>query len=65
MNNWISVDERLPKRQADYLVYIPEGIQVVLWFNGYDWVVDEAYYAFDSVEITHWMTLPEPPKEEP
>lgn len=62
-SNWISVKDRLPEKQRNYLVYVPPVYTNVVYFNGYEWVVDEEEYCFISSDITHWMPLPEPPKE--
>ncbi len=60
--NWISVDERLPEigmyliATGRYLEEVPVG-----WYDGSCWS-----WGFDDAEIddvTHWMPLPEPPKE--
>jgi len=60
---WISVEERLPEESANYLTYgvfLPLGVKAMdlCRFNGKGWVTAA------TVEITHWMPLPEPPKED-
>ena len=62
MGEWISVKDRLPDKQDLYLVY-SSGTYTVQWFNGYEWVIYSDEWAFEAHEITHWMPLPEPPKE--
>lgn len=64
MNEWISVKDRLPCKPGFYLVFVPEMARVAIYYNGYDWIVDDDFYAFGAYEITHWMPLPEPPKED-
>lgn len=66
-NKWISVKDRLPKNEQDVLAYLNDGEETRIapcnYYNGV-W--------FDSVmncvvvlqNVTHWMPLPEPPKEE-
>ena len=61
---WISVKERLPEKAGRYLVC------AVNRYGG-DRQITAAYYQFgarfhlvDLYEVTHWMPLPEPPKED-
>lgn len=67
---WIPVSERLPERDGQYLCNYHFGNHRDMTFTR---VLD--YYATDkiphfqhtlgdtSMKITHWMPLPEPPKE--
>ena len=68
-NSWISVEEALPPDQSDVLV-------VALW-NGewqtmtgwlscitHEWRCVTPYGEHKPEKVTHWMPLPEPPKEE-
>lgn len=58
---WISVEERLPEH-GWYLAYGPTIKMEVLHFHSVEEVwSSERYY---NIEVTHWMPLPEPPKEE-
>ncbi|MBQ7737014.1 MAG: DUF551 domain-containing protein [Oscillospiraceae bacterium] len=51
---WISVAERLPEDGEYVLAYSEsDGLMLV-----------EARHRFSAWEVTHWMPLPEPPKEE-
>lgn len=74
---WISVDDRLPERNTRVLVYAQEkedgfeGKYVITIASytdnlfGYDisgWVEPWQYF-FASYKITHWMHLPESPRE--
>ena len=63
---WIPVAERLPERDVQVLGWYKDNPfsqyrpEVVAW-NGNGWVFVYAHrYVTD---VTHWMTLPEPPKE--
>ena len=71
---WISVEERMPEAKMAVLAY---GQRFV--FNGkkietfpmervaYTRGEDEGWFSWDSgdvIEVTHWMPLPEPPKED-
>lgn len=69
--DWISVKDRLPEKSGDVLVYIAYRrehgrVTVVPYsdrykaFNTRDEYVSPKY-KIDGV--THWMPLPEPPKE--
>ena len=61
-NEWISVKERLPEVEADILAYIGEGSFVVCWMT-HDGYWQCPAYLMDKDDVTHWMPLPEPPKE--
>nr|BDD47636.1 hypothetical protein 3 [Moraxellaceae bacterium] len=56
---WVSVDERLPDKDGEYLVFIRNeflGYQFVALFTtdtGVRWSISD---------VTHWMPLPQPPK---
>lgn len=58
---WIPVTERLPEH-GWHLAYGPTIKMEVLHFHSAEEVwSSERYY---NIEVTHWMPLPEPPKEE-
>ena len=64
---WISVDERLPEESGYYLTY-NEGVTSALeysvrhkLFNATD-DLPEAFSKKNSITVSHWMPLPEPPK---
>lgn len=71
-SEWISVKERLPKDERSVLAYYGFGRDGVpnsdMMFTGV-----LSYFCFDpephwqhashNVVVTHWMPLPEPPKE--
>lgn len=50
IQRWIPVTERLPRNGEHILVYYSDG-----------WICDQ-YSPVDG-GVTHWMPLPEPPKE--
>mgnify|MGYP003301778133 CR=1 FL=1 len=57
---WISVNKRLPEIAT--VVIITDGIDVGTgWFDGKGWRTPFA--DIDEYRVTHWMPLPEPPKE--
>lgn len=70
VSQWISVKDRLPVDPRSVLVHVRHP--AVLHFSAWScimtdmWLGDKwAENADDEVhEVTHWMQLPEPPKEE-
>jgi hypothetical protein len=64
---WISIEERLPKKGIDVLVYGFHSIDIAFYDTKEDnkpyWVRDDGY-ELDFYAITHWMKLPNPPKKE-
>jgi len=65
---WISVKDRLPEIGEWVLIDGPEVCRRIeppsaFWKAEYAWNTDhESFY--HPEDITHWMPLPEPPKEE-
>lgn len=61
---WIPVTERLPDAGKRVLCYCRANIYEVMkmWTDG-DWVYDMNHVYMHSF-VTHWMPLPQPPKEE-
>ena len=57
---WIPVSDRLPERRAPVLVYSPMWVHPVLALCRDD---DEFWTGIQAVTPTHWMPLPEMPKE--
>ena len=65
---WISVKEREPEPFVSVLGYIPDEAPMPVVREGYRVSAGNcnAYYfpvLADRREITHWMEIPEPPKE--
>ena len=68
MNGWISVEDGLPEEKQFVLVYgknlYPNkhdaGCMAVSWHIDYNY-----WFGFGRTgKITHWMPLPEPPREQ-
>lgn len=59
VGGWISVAERLPEKQAKFLIADDKGnMEIALWTKQFGW-----FSGGNRVKkVTHWMTLPEPPK---
>ncbi len=55
---WIPVTERLPEEDGFTLIFTAHGHAGVCYFTNGWW----GGYGMDG--ITHWMPLPQPPKEE-
>lgn len=75
IGGWISVKDRLPENELMVIGYTPVDGYMFIGFHktevafGYDW---SSWYIITSMrstkkitkKVTHWMPLPEPPKEE-
>ena len=61
---WISVKDRLPDKENEVLVFEFRGDVSMAYISGYEWRNFESDFKMDSSYITHWMPLPEPPKEQ-
>jgi len=62
---WISVKEQLPEDDQTILVYNPRAS---LFQLGYYLKDEDSFYSIESyfafpLHVTHWMPLPQPPKE--
>ena len=71
MSEWISVENGLPDEQGYYNVVTKTGVVLEAW-----WFIDAKEWVFPNYSdgkeveehnppVTHWMPLPEPPKEQP
>lgn len=56
--NWISVEERLPKKDERVLFFAKDSRATM--DTAYGWWVR----ASERYKVTHWMPLPEPPEED-
>ena len=65
MTEWIPVTERLPDTCSPVLVCLHWGMDDYEITVGEDWgnKASPVWGIFDPY-VTHWMPLPEPPKEE-
>lgn len=61
MSEWISAEDRLPDDDGWYLVYKFKQVSVAEWCESC-WY-NERDLPIDDVAISHWMPLPEPPKD--
>ena len=63
---WISVEDRLPEIDQEVLIRTNEGLYDIAQFTGADrfWTLERNPSAWvTATGVTHWMPLPEPPKE--
>lgn len=61
MSDWISVKDRLPATFTPVIVCRPGGkVEAGMLDVGGWWKV----YGTRTKRVTHWMPLPEPPKED-
>lgn len=74
MSEWISVEDRLPDiSHEEYLIWphhdVNYSCEYIAYFDGNNWIAEcedtYHYYDYKLKNITHWMPLPEPPKEKP
>lgn len=62
--HWISVEERLPEDDGHVLIYsLGGGVAEGIYSKIYKKWVQYRWSVFEP-EVTHWMPLPMPPKEE-
>lgn len=66
VQKWIPVTERLPEEWVDVLVLSRYGFCEVAVYLGIPgkWRITWNHDLFEVDSITHWMLLPEPPKED-
>ena len=59
LQKWIPVSERLPEKNTTVIAATDYGLvfQALYAYDGWD------LWEGNEVNITHWMLLPEPPKE--
>ena len=70
-SKWISVEDETPRAEygeSDNVLTVAEnGLVEVLYFDGGCWCYPSGgpvFYEDPSWRITHWMPMPEPPKED-
>lgn len=65
---WIKTSERLPDFDTDVLILCNNGIGIAQLQNDIEWkanfdMVDGYDISSDIYDVTDWMPLPEPPKD--
>lgn len=62
-NDWISVEDRLPELGERVLVWLPY-VATEAYRKGDCWVRHNSNLEdYMGAKVTHWMQLPEPPRE--
>lgn len=69
VNGWISVKDRVPEKEGEYLAFGYSASNAARWVVVMYDPRDECWYELSSDwdwtdDITHWQELPKPPKEE-
>lgn len=64
VQEWISVDERLPEEKVNCIVYYKHAYcdNDDYWAIGICFYNGEKFQMDWSYKVTHWMPLPKPPK---
>lgn len=62
MSEWIKCSEMMPKHGDHVLVWVRFGHMYIARYNSASvkFICDEY---IQCIDVTHWMPLPEPPKE--
>lgn len=65
VQEWISVDDRLPEEKANCIVYYQHAYcdNDGCWAIGICFYDGEKFQLNPAYKVTHWMPLPELPKE--
>ena len=64
MSEWISVNEKLPKDYIDVLVYMSSYEYGQIAIDRIVHIKGTKVFSHNVSYVTHWMPLPEMPKEE-
>ena len=66
VQEWISVDDRLPEEKVDCIVHYKHAYcdNDDYWEIGICFYDGEKFQINQAYKVTHWMPLPEPPKGE-
>lgn len=64
-SGWISVTDRLPELRREVLVCLANRMVFMAWSYGPDtwWETRLGFLRRTDYTPTHWMPLPDPPKE--
>ena len=64
MTEWISVEDRLPEPYKNVLAWLDRNMRCMIAHTNKDgdWFGEELG---EWIEPSHWIALPDPPKEKP
>lgn len=67
IGGWISVKDRLPENETEVIIIVQHKIgwyRAFAWHDEYGWHSSaEEFGDGESDFVTHWMPMPEPPRE--
>ena len=65
VQEWISVKDRLPEEKVNYIVHYRHAYcdDDDYWAIGIYFYDGEKFQINPAYKVTHWMPMPEPPKE--
>ena len=65
VQEWISVDDRLPEEKVNCIVHYKHAYcdNDDYWAIGMCFYDGEKFQLAPAYKVTHWMPMPEPPKE--
>ena len=69
LNNWISVEDKLPENDDDVLIsinddYTKKDISSLGNFADSEWLINGCNEnTIAGITVTHWQPLPQPPKK--
>ena len=66
VQEWISADDRLPEEKANCIVYYQHAYcdNDDYWAIGMCFYDGEKFQVSPAYKVTHWMSMPQPPKGE-
>lgn len=65
VSKWISCKEKMPDDGVNVLIYAGNRMISLAWYDkdmGYFYICDSDY-KYNSLDVTHWQPVPEPPKD--
>ena len=66
VQSWIPVTERFPEEKVNYIIHYKHAYCDTddYWAIGFCYYDGEKFNLNPAYKVTHWMPIPEPPKEE-